>query len=229
MNPMHLHVLAEGQTEMMFAQRLLGPHLRQFGVETFSRCVLTGQDRREGRTFRGGMTNYAKAKDDIVRWLKERNENHCRFTTMFDLYALPSDFPGCQAAQQVADPYSKVRIIEDALRMDIGDRRFLPYVQLHEFEALILADPRQLDWEYLEHETSIKTLIEMVQAEGGNPETINDGAETAPSKRIGKLIAEYDKVMAGNVVVEKIGLDRLRQKCRHFGEWLTRLEQLPRS
>lgn len=24
-----------------------------------------------------------------------------------------------------------------------------PYIQLHEFEALILADPKKLDWEYM--------------------------------------------------------------------------------
>jgi len=172
------------------------------------------------------MTTYAKAKNDIVRWLKERPENTCRFTTMFDLYALPTDFPGFPEAQKKTDPYEKVRVIEAALQADVGDWRFLPYIQLHEFEALILADPRQLDWEYLEHENSIRQLIAMVEAEGGNPEKINDGAETAPSKRIGRLIPEYDKVTAGNAVIEKIGLDILCRKCQHFGDWLTRLEQL---
>lgn len=229
MSLMHLHVVSEGPTELTFALHTLGPHLRTFNVETFSRCVLTGKDKRSGKTFRGGMTTYAKAKNDLVRWLKERREDDCRFTTMFDLYALPIDFPGYLEARKKIDPYEKVRIIEEALQADVGDQRFLPYVQLHEFEALILADPRQLDWEYLEHEKSIRRLIAMVDAEGGNPEKINDGAETAPSKRIQTLIQEYDKVTAGNFVVEKIGLERLRQKCRHFGEWLTRLERLSTS
>ena len=60
---------------------------------------------------------------------------------MFDLYALPADFPGYAEARREVDPYGKVRILEDALGNDIADRRFIPYIQLHEFEALILADP----------------------------------------------------------------------------------------
>ena len=64
----------------------------------------------------------------------------------------------------------------------------------------------------------------MVQAE--NPELIDDGPETAPSKRILEEIPEYDKVAAGVSVVGKIGLPVLRQKCAHFNGWLTKLEQL---
>jgi hypothetical protein len=55
---------------------------------------------------------------------------------------------------------------------------------------------------------------------------IDDGPTTAPSKRIIAEIPEYDKATAGVAVAEKIGMDTLRQKCRHFNEWITRLEQL---
>jgi hypothetical protein len=53
---------------------------------------------------------------------------------------------------------------------------------------------------------------------------INDGFETAPSKRILKEIPEYDKVTAGVSVAGKIGIETLRAKCRHFSEWLAKLE-----
>ena len=83
---------------------------------------------------------------------------------------------------------------------------------------------RKLDWEYFEHEGAIASLVTMV---GDTcPELINDGAETAPSKRILKQIPEYDKVTAGWTVAEQIGLTTLRHKCPHFNDWLTRLEQL---
>jgi len=59
-----------------------------------------------------------------------------------------------------------------------------------------------------------------------SPELINDGPDTAPSKRILKEIPEYDKVGAGVLVAEKIGLEILRKKCNHFAEWLACLEQL---
>ena len=63
---------------------------------------------------------------------------------------------------------------------------------------------------------------------GKNPEEINEGQETAPSKRIIKEIPEYkgQKATIGPLVAAKIDLDVLREKCKHFNEWLTRLEKL---
>jgi hypothetical protein len=219
-----LHVTAEGQTEQNFANRVLTPHLANLNVFVDARCVLTSKDNRAGKEYRGGLKSYEKAKKDIQTWLKEDKHAECRFTTMFDLYALPDNFPGYTDAKKKTDPYEWVRILEESLAWDIDDRRFIPYIQLHEFEALILADPRQLDWEYLEHDVPIENLISMVGSQ--NPELINDGKETAPSKRILKEIPEYDKVTAGVAVAGKIGLQTLREKCNHFNEWLSGLEQL---
>lgn len=219
-----LHVTAEGQTEQAFAQKVLAPHLAGFNVFVDARCVLTSKDKRAAREYRGGLLGYERAKKDIQAWLKENNHRECRFTTMFDLYALPSDFPGYAEAMNASDPYDRVVILEQKMAEDIGDSRFIPYIQLHEFEALILADPKQLDWEYLEHDIPINNLISMVGNQ--NPELINDRPETAPSKRILNEINEYDKVVAGVAVAEQIGLPILRQKCRHFADWLAQLEQL---
>jgi len=126
-----------------------------------------------------------------------------------------------------SDLYDRVVILEQKMAEDIGDSRFVPYIQLHEFEALILADPKQLDWEYLEHDIPINNLVSMVGSQ--NPELINDSPETAPSKRILNEIPEYDKVGAGVAVAEQIGLPMLRQKCRHFADWLAQLEQLGKA
>lgn len=219
-----LHITAEGQTEQRFAKMVLAPHLCPFQITVDARCVLTSRNKRQGKEYRGGLVSYAKAKEDIQRWLKEDNHPECRFTTMFDLYALPQDFPGYGEAQKLSDAYQKVAMLEARLKEDIGDERFLPYIQLHEFEALILADPQQLDWEYLEHDAAIAGLISMVGDE--NPELINNSPETAPSKRILAAIPEYDKATAGPAVAEKIGIPTLREKCSHFREWLTTLEQL---
>ncbi len=224
MSGIHLHIIAEGQTEQQFVLKVLAPHLAHYQVYADARCILTSKDKHTGRQSRGGLPNYIKAKNDIQRWLKEDSRTKCRFSTMFDFYALPNDFPDFTNAQKKADPYQKLACLEAALAQDIRDNRFIPYIQLHEFEALILADAQKLDWEYLEHDKAIASLVAMVG--DGNPELINDGAETAPSKRILKQIPEYDKVTAGWTVAEQIGLATLRQKCPHFNEWLTRLEQL---
>ena len=76
----------------------------------------------------------------------------------------------------------------------------------------------------MEHDEPIENLVRMVGEQ--NPELIDDGPEMAPSKRILKEIPEYDKVGAGVLVAEKIGIEVLRNKCTHFAQWLARLEQL---
>lgn len=219
-----LHVTAEGQTEQSYTKEVLAPHLANFNVFVNARCVLTSKDKRAAKEYRGGLLSYEKAKKDIQAWLKEDKRSECRFTTMFDLYALPNDFPGFAVAKKETDPYRRVKVLEESMARDISDKRFIPYIQLHEFEALILAAPHELDWEYLEHTTQINNLISMVGSQ--NPELINDGQMTAPSKRILKEIPEYDKVTSGVAVVRKIGLQMLRGKCSHFNEWLSGLEQL---
>lgn len=219
-----LHITAEGQTEQAFVKIVLAPWLAQFNVFADARCVLTSKDKRAAKEYRGGLLSYEKAKADMQAWLKEDNHAECRFTTMFDLYALPDCFPGYAAAKRISDRYERVQFLEQALARDIDDFRFIPYLQLHEFEALILADAQKLDWEYMEHDRAIRNLLNMV--DGQNPELINDRPDKAPSKRIIAEIPEYDKVSAGVTVTKKIGLPVLRAKCRHFNEWLTCLESL---
>jgi len=219
-----LHIIAEGQTEQNFAKRILMPHLANFNIFVDARCVLTSKDKRTSKKYTGGLPSYEKAQNDILAWLREDARPECRFTTMFDLYGLPEGFSGYEEASKIADPYERIRILEESLEQSIGDRRFIPYIQLHEFETLILAAPNNLDREYLEHTTAINALVAMVGDK--NPELINDGDTTAPSKRILHQIPEYRKTTAGVSVVENIGLPTLRAKCRHFNEWLSRLEQL---
>ncbi len=62
---------------------------------------------------------YATAKKDICNWMKEDRKPDALFTTMFDLYALPDDFPGSPKAEMERDPYRKVAILENALSDDI--------------------------------------------------------------------------------------------------------------
>ena len=117
--------------------------------------------------------------------------------------------------------------MEDALSGEISDSRFIPYIQLHEFEALLLSNPQKLDSQFFDRSAEIQRLVEMV-SEFDSPELVNDGDDTAPSKRITDEIPEYEKTKAsaGPIVAEKIGLSTLRSTCEHFGKWLGRLEAL---
>ncbi|MDM8549522.1 DUF4276 family protein [Desulfobacterales bacterium HSG2] len=230
-----LHITAEGQTEERFVRNVLAPYLGEHAVWADARCVLTSRDKRSGILYRGGFRRrspYKTVKKDICAWMKEDRQSDVRFTTMLDLYALPDDFPGYADSKRETDPYRRVAVLEEALAADINgelnDTRFIPYVQLHEFEALILAEPQQLDWEFLEHDGPIRRLVDMVKREGGNPERINDGAGTAPSKRIIAEIPEYAgrKATSGPLVAGRIGIPTLLEHCRHFAQWIDRLVRL---
>lgn len=192
-----LHVLAEGQTEEAFVNQVLAPHLAGFDVVADVRCVTTGRDRhRLDVVYRGGLRDYGKVQRDLQRWMAE--DRDAVFTTMIDLYALPRDFPGFTEAARLADPYARVRHLEQALGGDIGQHRLIPYIQLHEFEALLFSDPEKFDWHYIEHDRAISRLAELAR-QFDSPELIDDGAATAPSKRIIAEIPEYEyqKTTAG--------------------------------
>lgn len=220
-----VHVIAEGQTEEEFVNLVLVPHFADMGIFLDVRCVPTG--RRRSKLFRGGLLDYGQAKGDILRWMKEDDHPDCFFTTMFDLYHLPSDFPGFEAAKRSGDSYRRVEMLEMAMKTDIGHVRFIPYVQLHEFEALILAGPEQLAYEFVDRRQEIQLLVEIC-SKFSSPELIDDGSETSPSKRIISQIPEYKgkKVSVGPRIAAAIGLNILKEKCRHFSEWLERIGSL---
>lgn len=221
-----LHITAEGQTEEAFVNNTLRHHLAKFGVFADVRCVLTS--RKRGIEFRGGMTTYLKVKNDITRWLLEETHNSdVVFTTMFDYYALPEDFPGYAEAQRQQNPYQRVAAIERALANDINDRRFIPYIQLHEFETLLFVDPQKFEIEYFDKPEGISKLLTIAKSIG-NPELINQGEATAPSKRIIGVYGDYadNKPAIGSMIAHEIGVEAMKKGCAHFNEWLTKLEQL---
>lgn len=117
--PMRLHITAEGATEERFVKKVLSPYLSERGVWADARCVLTSKDKRGRVEHRGGWRRgsaYLTVKKDICIWMKEDRQQDVRFTTMFDLYALPRDFPGFTEAQKESDSYRRVAALEEALR-----------------------------------------------------------------------------------------------------------------
>jgi len=95
---------------------------------------------------------------------------------------------------------------------------------LHEFEALIFADPSKLVNEYIDNVHQIESLVQLSQQMA--PEMINENPNTSPSHRILDAIPAYDKLYAGSKITESIGLDTIRQRCPHFNKWITKLEGL---
>lgn len=222
-----LYLFAEGQTEQTFANNVLGPHLAAYGVY-LQRSVLVANHRERGRVYRGGGRHYLPMKNDVVRFLKQEQNRNVYFTTMIDVYSLYRDFPGRQEAARLDGfPQRKVEALEAAFANDIGDSRFIPFLQLHEFEAYLFVDPGQFAFSYDNANASVQRLAAI--ADGvSSPELINDGWETAPSKRIIKEFPRYEheKRVVGPEIAELIGVASIRAKCPHFHAWISRLEQL---
>jgi len=127
------------------------------------------------------------------------------------------------------NPYDKVNLIEGEFAKDIGDYRFIPYIQLHEYEALLFTDPKILEYEFFDSDDAISRLESVREIDGkGNPELIDNGEETAPSKRIIKEFPEYgnNKAAIGSMMAGLIGIDALKASCSHFKTWVEELENL---
>ena len=220
-----LYLFAEGQTEQTFAATVLGPHLANCGVFLHP-PVLVAHARKKGKAHRGGASNYAAMASDIRRFLAQEKSRDVFFTTMTDFYAISREFPGLEAAEKVPHlPYQQVAILEAAFRGDLGDARFIPHVQLHEYEAYLFADPSQFVCTYDKHESQIAAL-QAIADQYPSPELIDGGSQTAPSKRIIAQFPDYDKVVVGTEVAVLIGLQTIRDRCPHFSRWLTTLERL---
>jgi hypothetical protein len=222
-----LYLFAEGKTELTFADLVLTSHLANHGVYLKHR-IEVAHARKNHTTHRGGGRKFGPVKRDIERFLKQERGGDVFFTTMIDLYAIYSDFPGLNEAEKFRhDPRKRVELLEQSFASEVGDPRFIPYLQLHEFEALLFVDPSHFAKRYEKADRKIQELREIADKKE-SPELINDGQTTAPSKRIIDAFPTYkkDKSQIGPLVAKDIGLAAIRAKCPHFNAWLTRLESL---
>ena len=222
-----LYLFAEGPTELTFADTVLKPYFANFRVYLHP-PVLIAHAKKKGRVHRGGGRKYVPMRNDILRFLAQEKGGDVFFTTMIDLYAIPAEFPGLAEAEKLRHmPEQRVDTLEQAFAKDIGDGRFVPYIQLHEYEAYLFSDPTWFRYFYDHHEKQIAAL-KAIADKHATPELIDDGQHSAPSKRIIAEFPDYGdaKSAVGPQVAELIGLDVIRGKCPHFAAWLSRLEKL---
>ena len=224
-----VHVLCEGQTEQGFVDKVLRPYLCDNGCAAVKSILVTTNKKKNAR---GGLVTYLHAKNDLQIMLASNKDGESErhiFTTMFDLYALPPDFPKYAESHTITDRYDRVTAFERAFADALGSERFIPYIQLHEYEALVFCGLDYLKEMYKGTEKSIDKLKKEL-ATIGNPELINDKPSTAPSKRIinaiegeKKTCFNYDKPKAGQFVAQRVGIESLRSQCRHCNEWIEKL------
>lgn len=210
-----INIFVEGQTEETFVRELLYDHFQKKNI--YLNPILV----RTSTTGKGGVVSYAKIKPQLNRKCLE--DQKAFVTTMFDLYALPNDFPGFNSMPPTTNPFDKAEHLEREMGNDIGHQNFIPNLIVHEFEALLYSNPQAFS-EWFE-EVSVITLKAERNA-FSSPEHINDSPVTAPSKRILACCSGYEKPLHGSLIAIDIGLDTIRKQCQHFNQWLTRLENI---
>lgn len=212
-----IYLLVEGQTEEAFVNELLVPHYARQALYLTPIIVSTSPGHK------GGVVRYAKIKPQIEKLCKRDSGAHV--TTMFDLYALPEDFPGRRdpAYPSTGSGQQKAKFLEVAWAKDIGQHHFVPHLLVHEFEALLFVEPAVFT-QWTDDDRVLEPLHAIRQMNA--PEDINDSPQTAPSKRILDTMPSYQKTFHGPLIACDIGLDAIRRECPHFNEWLCVLEAL---
>lgn len=212
--------LVEGQTEETFVRDTLQEHFEALGLLLVP-IIISTKRTKSGIKFKGGIQRFARVRSEVRNLLADSSASFV--TTMIDYYGLPEDFPHLDKAKRSGKtPRERVQAVEDAFRRDIDHPRFLPYLSLHEFEALLFCGLPVLG-EVLQA-PSILPALESVTETFVSPEEIDDGPETHPSARILALTPGYRKPLHGPRAARRIGLKALRARCPHFDAWISRLE-----
>ena len=213
-------VICEGQTEKEFCAKTLVPEFVTRNIFIQSPLIKKSM---------GGIVKWTELKKQIHLHLK--TDPTAFVTTLIDYYGLYAkyEFPGWDDSLKIVDKNSRMDFLENAMSLDIDDAfryRYLPYIQLHEFEGLLFNDIRIFYEQIPENQLVGKKELIKTFAEFENPEMINDTKVTSPSHRLNRIINRYHKIVYGNVLAEAIGLKAMRSKSPRFNDWLCKIENL---
>ena len=221
MNNVSIHVLAEGITEKKFIESILTPYLANKNIfMTVSVIDKPGE--------KGGDVKFTRTIREIGNFLKQRNERYV--TTFIDYYGI-KEWPGTDKVSANMRPLEKADHINTSTLYEVNEQlalfrsneRFIPFIAIHEFEALLFSEPQ-----ILASKLNVdKSVIDAIITECREPENINNSPQTAPSKRLNFLTDErFRKTTTGIIIAKEIGVERIRDKCPVFNQWLAKIENL---
>jgi hypothetical protein len=210
-------VLVEGTTEEIFVNRTVGPHLllHQF-IEVRPIKVETSR-LKGGNKFGGRTTKWASLEGQLRQNCRDGS---ALITMMFDFYAFPN-VPGFTPNPN--NPRQSVEALHEHISELINASNFVPFVMLHEFEALLFVDPKMVA--SYAGDPKLEGLLSRDVQGSGEPELIDSGPQSAPSKRIRKYWPRYAKGTDGPAIASEVGLRHLRAECPHLDRWVSALEE----
>jgi hypothetical protein len=222
-NCIEVMVIVEGKTEEIFINSMVQPHLADKNI-----FVRATQITKPGQ--KGGDVRFERVKKDLGMHLKQRPDTYV--TLFVDYYGIKSDWPGLSSIRQGATPAEISETINAATREEVvrlyadqrADKRFVPFIAVHEFEALLFSSPESLS-------TRLGVdlaRVEKVLKECREPEAINNDPERAPSKRLDAWSknGKFRKTTTGIAIAREIGITMMREKCPLFNSWLKTFEDM---
>lgn len=217
-----VHIICEGQTEEAFVKELLVYPFALKGI--YLKPALIGRPGHKGGNFK-----FERLYPDIEKRLLA--DQHCYCTTFFDFYGLPESFPGKNDVDTNTPISVKAKTLQDTFTQKLTDkigtnamRRFIPYVQMYEFEALLFSDPTKMAQGM--DRIDLEDAFTKITNDFESPEHINNSRQTSPSKRIETHVSGYEKPLLGTLAALEVGLETMREKCPLFDSWLKNIEAL---
>lgn len=209
-------IICEGETEREFCKNVLASHLIHHDI--FVQAPLIKRSM-------GGIVRWTILKKEIETYLLEPN---VIVSTLIDYYGLyqKHDFPNWVEGEKITDKNERMDFFELAMNNAIEDavkHRFIPYLQLHEFEGLLFNDIQLFYEQVPKAELIGEAELKKTFAEYDNPEMINNNRETSPSHRLKRIIKGYNKPLYGHYFAEAIGIDQIRAKSPRFNNWVQKI------
>ena len=217
-----LAISVEGLTEERFVKDLLQPHLLKWDIHATPVIVATSRS-AGGIKFKGGGATVERVGNELRSLLRGYRDGYV--TSFYDYYGFGGRLPG-----------ETVEALEERISATLAyPSNLISYIQLHEFEGLLFSAPVAVA-DYF-NAPMLANVIERLVREKHGPENVNDGPETAPSKRLermtanlGRSYSKTTKALHGPLLAARLTLPVIRAACPRFGDWLTRLEVLtPRA
>ena len=209
-----LYIVVEGKTEEKFVDNILAPYLKEKSAQLGDVRPVRIHIKGGGH---GGMVKYEFLRKDILRLLREGDAPIV--STLIDFFRCP-DTPGKEVWGKVTNHYDQVWLREQEIGRDIGSRHFIPYIQLHEFEALLFSSDVGFKGLFSPKEAD---KLSKIVGDYPNPEEINSSPDNAPSKRILAIVPTYDKVLGGDLIANAIGIGTILERCPRFRAWVESL------
>lgn len=219
----HLYIIVEGPTELEFINRILIPYFNSNGIISHIQGIKI--------TMSGGGHGFNNIKhfaNTIKPVLNYNNEPI--ITTLIDYFKLNSEtkLPGLLECSEKLSIDKKIECLEDKLN-DIVQKiklynYFIPYIQKHEMETLMFANP---DDGFSLESVKIKNAVLEICKLYPNIEDINGTEIGAPSKRLEAIYRsdnqKYQKIIDGIDIVELTGIEKIIEKCPRFRNWIENL------